>query len=127
MKIASKTLVTMFVIGLLALNAPMVSAIGSTSTTPPQQRQPRRLERLYQRHDRKMELRASVLGISADQLHSELKTASFDQVIKRYGFKDRQAFNTAVLGKIKNELKHRGWSDKKIENFVQKRIDRLNR
>ncbi len=124
MKIASKTLVTLFVIGLLAMNAPVVSA---ASTSSMQQRQTRRFEKVYQHHDRKLELRAGVLGISVDQLKEELKTASFERVVKRHGFKNMEAFDTAVLGKIKDELTHRGWNEKKINKSVAKRVDRMNR
>lgn len=125
MKIATNTLVTIFVIGLLAMTAPTVSAMSSTSATA--DRSERRLERVYRHHDRKMELRASVVGISPDQLREELKTSSYDQVLKRHGFKDRHAFHTALLGKVKDELKNRGWSEKKITHYLQKRADRLHR
>jgi len=91
------------------------------------QRGEKKLERVYRRHDRKMELRASVLGVSADQLREELKNRTFDGVIKQHGFKDRQSFHTALIGKLKDELKHRGWSDQKISKLLEKRIARLQK
>lgn len=125
MKIATNALVTIFVIGLLALSVPAVSAVSPNSTT--NNRNDKKLERVTRHHDRKLELRAGVLGMTADQLREELRTATFDQVLKKHGFKDRQSFHTALLGKVKDELKHRGWSDKKIAGYLQKRADRFNK
>jgi len=86
----------------------------------------RKLERIYKRHDRKMELRASVLGMEADELRDQLKGRTFASILKAHGFKDREAFNTALAGKLKDELHKRGWSDEKIEKLLQKRVSRMS-
>lgn len=126
MKIATKTLATIILVVMLTISTTsMALAAPQEDKTP--QRNDRKLERTIRRHDRKMELRASVLGMSADELRDELKTRTFDAIIKQHGFKDRASFHTALIGKLKDELKHRGWSDDKINKMLQKRLDRLQK
>lgn len=125
MTIATKTLATIMLVAMLTLSATGVSALSmQDSTTGNKHRDDKQLERLYKRHDRKMELRASVLGVSADELREKLKEQSFDQVIKQSGFKDRQSFYMAMIGKMKEELRARGWDDSKVQKFVEKRLSR---
>ena len=124
MKIATNTLATLVLIGIISLSPVNVVARG----------QPKkhhifnftRLERLYQRHDRKLELRASVLGISPSELREQLKEKSLDSVVKKHGFRDRAAYYVALTGKLKDELRKRGWSERKLEVLVQKRLARLS-
>lgn len=123
MNLATKTLATIMLVAMLSLSATNVSALSSTTQTT-RQREAKQLERLYKHHDRKMELRASVLGISSDELRDRLKTQSFDQVIKKAGFKDITSFHTALIGKMKDELRKRGWDDHKIQDFINKRLNR---
>lgn len=123
MKIATKALLTMVVIAMLALGSVPVSALGSNQVTGVS----RQLDRLQQRHDRKLELRADLLGMSPSQLKDQLKVKSFNQILKEHGFNNRQAYYKALLGKVKEELAARGWSDKKIQNLLQKRTDRLKK
>jgi hypothetical protein len=54
-----------------------------------------------------------------------LKTNTFDQVLKKHGFNTREDFRVAVTGKLKDELKKRGWSDEKIQKMLEKRMKRL--
>lgn len=122
-KIATNTLATLVLIGMISLTNVHVSALAHGGAADKQQL--KRLERVYQHHDRKHELRASVLGISPEELREQLKARSLDTVIKKHGFKDRLCFYTAVTGKLKEELRRRGWSERKIEELVQKRIARL--
>jgi hypothetical protein len=89
------------------------------------QRQESQFDRLLQRHDRKGELRADVLGISPLELRDSLKRMPFDQITKRYGFKSTRSFRIALFGKIKNELHARGWTNQRIERFVLARSSRL--
>lgn len=126
MKIATKTLATLILIVMLTVSSTSL-ALAVPTEEKTAQRADKKLERIYRHHDRKMELRASVLGVSADQLREELKARSFDGVIKQYGFKDRQSFHTALIGKMKDELKHRGWGDQKIEKLVQKKLERFQK
>lgn len=121
MKIATKTLVSLLIVTALTLSS---SNIASAAGSGP--RQETKIEKVTRRHDRKLELRASILGISTDQLKEELKTSTFDQVLKKHGFKNRQAFRLAMAGKIKDELKKRGWSDTKIQKVVNSRLDRMS-
>lgn len=126
MSLATKTLATIMLVAMLTLSATGVSAL-TPERQSPKHREARQLERLYKHHDRKMELRASVLGISADELRDTLKNQPFEQVIKRAGFKDQAAFHTALIGKMKDELRKRGWDDQRVQHFVQKRIDRYKK
>jgi broad-specificity NMP kinase len=124
-KVATNTLATLVLIGMISLANVQVSALtdnrGSTDKL-----QLKRLERIYQHHDRKHELRASVLGINAEELRSQLKAKSLDTIVKKHGFKNRLTFYIAVTGKLKDELRRRGWSERKIEEHIQKRIARLS-
>ncbi len=124
MKIATKTLTTLLIITVLTLSTTtVVAATSGTHGGGPKRES--RFERLTRHHDRKMELRASVLEMTPAQLKTELKSSTFDQIIKKHGFKDRDAFRAAVAGKLKDELKKRGWSDEKIQKVVNKRLHRL--
>lgn len=122
-KIATNTLATLVLIGMMSLTNVQVSALSQQKSLDKQQL--KRLERVYQHHDRKHELRASILGISAEELREQLKKKSLDTIVKKHGFKDRLSFYTAMTGKLKDELRHRGWSERKIEELVQKRLARL--
>lgn len=83
-------------------------------------------ERLLRHHDRKAELRAEVLGVDPMTYRSLQKHYSTSQLVRQFGFKDQQDFRQAVFGKIKTELRSRGWSAKKIDRFVASRSDRLS-
>ena len=124
MKIATNTLATLVLIGIISLSPVNVVALGAT--TKDDKINMKRLERLYQRHDRKLELRASVLGISPSELREQLKEKSLDSVVKKHGFRDRAAYYVALTGKLKDELRKRGWSERKLEVLVQKRLARLS-
>ncbi|MEO5499281.1 MAG: hypothetical protein ABIR46_02165 [Candidatus Saccharimonadales bacterium] len=124
-KIATNTLATLVLIGVMSLASVNVLALPSAQEVELSPKL-KKLERIYQYHDRKHELRASVLGISAEELRSQLKAKSLDTIVKKHGFKNRLSFYTAVTGKLKYELHRRGWSDRKIETFAQKRLARLS-
>lgn len=123
-KIATNTLATLVLISIMSLTSVQVSALNNRYETG-DKLQLKRLERVYQHHDRKHELRASVLGISAGELRSQLKKKSLDTIVKKHGFKNKLSFYTAVTGKLKDELRRRGWSERKIEEHIQKRLARL--
>jgi hypothetical protein len=123
-KIATNTLVTLVLIGVMSLSSVNVSALSGQASRTNQQ-QLKRLERVYQRHDRKHELRASLLGMTPEELRIQLKRASLESVIKKHGFKDKLTFYIALTGKLKDELRRRGWSERKIEEQVEKRLARL--
>ena len=125
MKIATKALMTMLIIAMISLSSATASAMSSESK--PVHNGDKKLERVYKHHDRKFELRASVLGMTSTELREELRTKPFDTIIKKHGFKNRQSFYTAVSGKVKDELKRRGRSDQKIEKILQKKLNRLGK
>lgn len=124
-KIATNTLATLVLIGIISLSNINVSALAQSSSGNDDRQQLKRLERMYQHHDRKHELRASILGMSPEELREQLKAKSLDTIIKKHGFRDRLSFYTAMTGKLKDELRRRGWSERKIEELVQKRLARL--
>lgn len=123
-KITTNTLATLVLVGMMSLSTMDVSAVSRDKQVTDNQLL-RRLERVYQHHDRKHELRASVLGISSEELRTQLKARPLDTIIKKHGFKNKLSFYTAVTGKLKDELRRRGWSERKIEEYVQKRLARL--
>lgn len=124
MKVATNTLATLVLIGIISLSPVNVAALGAV--TQDDRANIKRLERLYQRHDRKLEIRASLLGISPAELRDQLKAKSLDVIVKKYGFRDRAAYYIALTGKLKDELRKRGWSERKLEVLVQKRLARLS-
>lgn len=124
-KVATNTLATLVLIGIISLSSINVSAVSHSADETARQ-QLKRLERIYQHHDRKHELRASVLGVSADELRAQLKRKPLETIVKKHGFRDALSFYTALTGKLKDELRRRGWSERKIEVFVQKRLGRLS-
>lgn len=122
MKLATKTLTSLLIITVISLSS---SQLVNAATTGAHQKIEHRIERISKRHDRKMEMQASVLGITPVQLKEELKNSTFDQVLKKHGFKTREAFRIALAGKVKDELKKRGWSDEKIQKLLEKKVNRL--
>lgn len=124
-KVATNTLATLVLISVMSLSSINVSAMANRGAVEDKQHL-KRLERLYQHHDRKHELRASVLGISAEELREQLKVKSLDTIVKKHGFKNKLSFYTAVTGKLKDELRRRGWSERKLEEHIQKRLARLS-
>lgn len=124
-KVATNTLATLVLIGMMSLTSMNVSALSNNQNSAAKLHL-KRLERVYQHHDRKHELRASVLGISSEELRIQLKAKPLDTIIKKHGFKNKLSFYTAVTGKLKDELRRRGWSERKIEEHIQKRLARLS-
>lgn len=124
-KVATNTLATLVLISVMSLSSMNVSALTNRVASQDKQ-QFKRLERVYQHHDRKHELRASVLGISAEELREQLKVKPLDAIVKKHGFKNKQSFYTAVTGKLKDELRRRGWNERKLEEHMQKRLARLS-
>lgn len=121
MKIATKTLTSLLIITMLTLSTSGLAAATNNTGS----RIEHRLERITKRHDRKMELHASVLGITPVALKEELKVSSLDQVLKKHGFKTREDFRVALSGKLKDELKKRGLSEEKIQRLVSKKMTKL--
>lgn len=123
-KVATNTLATLVLVSMMSLASMNMQTLTQKSKIGGIQL--KRLEKVYQHHDRKHELRASVLGIDAEELRAQLKEKSLDAIIKKHGFKTRSSFYVAVTGKLKDELYRRGWSERKIESHFQKRLARLS-
>lgn len=85
-----------------------------------------RYERVLQKHDRKAELRASVLGIAADEFRLRERRQSFEEIAKSCGFASERAFHAALAGKLKAELRLRGWTPNRIERYTALRLQRAS-
>ena len=120
MKLSTKTLTSLLLVTAVASAVPGISQLASRK-----RRHESQFDRLLQRHDRKGELRAEILGIKPIALRSMLKTTSFEDIIRRSGFSSTRAFRIALLGKLKSELRQRGWTTQRIENHVTVRSQRL--
>ena len=119
MRISTKTLAS-----LLLVTAVMTAAPGIGK----KQRKGRRetqFDRLLQKHDRKGELRADVLGIPSFAFRDMQKHMTFDEIVRRSGFSSVRAFRLALLGKLKAELRQRGWTTQRIERYMIARSGRL--
>jgi hypothetical protein len=120
MRISTKTLASLLLVTAVAAAVP-----GAGKVQTGKKRHESKYDRLLQRHDRKGEIRAEILGLDPLAFRDMQKKLSFDEIIRRYGFKNRRAFRLALLGKLKNELRQRGWTAHKIEHYVLSRRSRL--
>lgn len=120
MRISTKTLAS-----LLLVTAVMVAAPGIGKKPKKQHHQETQFDRILQHHDRKAELRAELLGISPFVFRAKQKRMTFAEIARHSGFTSERAFRLALLGKLKDELRHRGWTAQRIERFVLARSGRL--
>jgi hypothetical protein len=121
MRISTKTLATLLVVTAVAAAVPGISRIPGKK-----RRQESQFDRLLQRHDRKGELRADVLGLNPLEFRVLQKRLSFDDIARKRGFSNKRAFRVALLGKLKSELRLRGWTPQRIERYVTMRSGRLS-
>lgn len=105
MKLSTKTLLSL----LRAISSP-----GEYRPVADEQR----VRRLLQRHDRKAELRAAVLNMPAAEFRFAERRHMLDIVLKRHGFRSVEEFYRALCGKVKAELRQRGWSSAKIDTSL---------
>ncbi len=119
MRISTKTLASLLLVTAVMSAAP---GIGKRQHG---RRQESQFDRILQRHDRKGELRASVLGIQPSVLKSMQKRMAFEDIVRKSGFSTVRAFRFALMGKLKDELRHRGWTAQRIERYVIARSSRL--
>lgn len=124
MKLSTKT-----VASLLLVTA--VAAVPGVSEKIPRlgragaKRRISQFDRLLQRHDRKAELRAEVLGMESLSLRAQLKRMTLEEIARQRGFRSVREFRIALFGRLKNELHYRGWSLKRIEQYMLRRGARL--
>lgn len=116
LRIATKTLTSLLVVTAVATRLPRRHGGASHKS---------QFDRLLQRHDRKAELRAEVLGTDPLTFRSLQKKYPVEQLVRLFGFQDVRAYRLALHGKIKAELRARGWSSHRIEQFVISRSPRL--
>lgn len=120
MRMSTKTLASLLLVTAVAAAVPGISRIPGSK-----RRQESQFDRLLQRHDRKGELRAEVLGLDAPTFRELQKKLPFEDIARRRGFHSPRAFRIALLGKLKNELHSRGWTAHKIEQYMATRRGRL--
>lgn len=118
MRISTKTLTSLLLVTTVATALPAIGAKGKT-------RSDQRLERILQKHDRKAEIRAEILGISAFDFRTLSKHMPLSDIVKRHGFTSVRDFRVALMGKLRSELRQRGWSNRRIDQFVLLRSDRI--
>ena len=121
MRISTKTLATLLVVTAVAAAVP-----GISKSPGSKRRQESQFDRLLQRHDRKGELRADVLGINSLAFRDMQKKLSFQEIAKKRGFASQRAFRIALIGKLKSELRLRGWTPQRIERYVTMRSNRIS-
>jgi hypothetical protein len=121
MRLSTKTLASLLLVTAVAATMPGISKMPGK-----RRRRGSQFDRLLQRHDRKGELRAEILGISAADFRAKQKKMSFDEITRASGFSNARAFRLALLGKLKEELHQKGWSSGRIERFVMTRRDRVS-
>lgn len=120
MKLSTKTVASLLVTATIAATVPGLSQIPISK-----RRRESQFDRLLQRHDRKGELRAELLGVSAPEFRRLMKTTSFDDIIKTRGYESKRAFRLALAGKLRDELRARGWTRNRIDTYVLRRTLRV--
>ncbi|MBM3209832.1 hypothetical protein FJZ39_00610 [Candidatus Saccharibacteria bacterium] len=73
-----------------------------------------RCKKIIHKHDRKAELRASLLGVKPEDFREQERKGRLANYLEKFGFKNEQSFYVALLGKLRHELRQRGWSAHKI-------------
>lgn len=120
MRMSTKTLTSLLIVTAVAAAVPGLSQMPGRKN-----RQESRFDRILQHHDRKGELRAEVLGIDPFEFRAMQKRLAFKDIIRRRGFKNDRVFRLALFGKLKHELRSRGWTSQKIERYVAVRSSRI--
>ncbi len=117
MRLSTKTLASLLLATAVAATVPGITKIPGRV-----RRHGSQFDRLLQRHDRKGELRAEILGISAADFRAKQKKHSFDEIARARGFSNARAFSPGFyFGKLKQELHQKGWSSGRIDKFVTAR------
>ncbi len=120
MKLPTKTITSLLVVTAVAAAMPGISQIGRRKAKAVSQ-----FDRLLQRHDRKGELRADVLNMTPEVFRDALRRMSFERICRQAGFATTRAFRLALLGRLRFELRQRGWTTRQINGYVLARADRI--
>lgn len=120
MKLTTKTVATLLVAASIAAAVPGLSQISI-----PKKRRESQFDKLLHRHDRKGEIRAELLGMSAYQFRQEMRSKTLEQLITASGIGSKRAFRLALVGMLRDELLQRGWSRTRIDRYVAVRAVRM--
>ena len=121
MNMSTKTVATLLLVTVVAAAVP-----GLSEKMPGARRRHKsQFDRLLQRHDRKGELRAEVLGIDPQTFRTAQKQQAFEAIARQRGFRTVRDFRIALAGRLKNELHQRGWSPGRIEHYLLTRSMRV--
>ena len=120
MKMSTKTIASLMVVTAVASAMPGASRLGV-----PRQRRKSQFDKLLAVHNRKGELRAEILGISALTFRQMSRTRSFAQIVRECGIGSTRAFRLALFGRLRDELLRRGWSRAKIDAYMTARVVRV--
>lgn len=115
-KLSTKTIATLTVFTAAAAAVPGLTKTALNTSES-------QFDKLLQRHDRKGEMRAEILGITPHELKRQLRNANFEEIIKKAGMTQR-TFRLALLGMLRNELRQRGWTTMKIDDYIRMRSPR---
>lgn len=119
MKLSTKTITSLLVVTTVAAAVPGISTFGRDKSWHESQ-----FDRLLQKHDRKGEIRADILGMAPEEFRQQRKKKSFEQIVSSCGM-SRRAFRVALIGYLRNELRERGWSAARIDSYIQGRSARM--
>lgn len=120
MKLSTKAIASLMVVTAVAAAVPGVSQISIT-----RKKRESRFDKLFATHDRKGEIRASILGISPNEFRELRRTHSLEQIIRQSGFRSKRAFRVALLGYLRGELTGRGWTRQRIDGYITSRAYRF--
>lgn len=119
-RLPTKTITSLLVVTAVAAAIPGISQIGRRK-----QKAVSQFDRLLQRHDRKGELRAEVLNMTPEVFRDAGRRMPFDRICRQAGFATPRAFRLALLGRLRHELRQRGWTAHQINGYVLARSDRI--
>jgi hypothetical protein len=109
----------------MVVTAVAAAVPGLSQIAIPRKRRESQFDRLLSSQDRKGELRAQILGLSPHEFKQMSRTMKFEAIIQGCGFYSKRDFRIALLGYLRNELLHRGWSRTRIDTYVMTRAPRL--
>ncbi len=110
-KLSTKTVATLTVVTAAAAAIPGLTKTALNSSES-------QFDKLLQRHDRKGDIRAELLNMTPHELKKQLRQHTFDEIISRAGMTKR-TFRLALLGMLRNELRQRGWTTVKIDDYIR--------
>ena len=122
MRISTKNLASLVLLTSVAVSVPGASRLMTRTSRHKESK----FDRIMHKHDRKGELRAEVLGIDALTFRDLQHQQDNATIVRRYGFPNEHAFRLALLGKLKNELRQRGWSKQRIDSYLLARSSRMS-